>query len=219
MNSFKTFAVTIRPRSGITDAQIQAFTKFFCKGRTDYSYVVTEKVDNERHLHAAIVLKQPSSLSNFVTRVIRIYKDFDPDEKSNLRKSIKIWYSDDFLDYLKKGDDTVVIHSNLPEAGFLQSFYPPKPEKKGTYSGLHMHGTMQQYERLWHEHVATHVEINTMNVRDFLYRMQYEVRVIGLLTDQQLIQRAKWFVRWMMKADSCKLELPPFEKEEGPGFH
>ena len=219
MNAFSTFAVTIRPRDGITDPQIALFTKFFCKGRTDFSYVVTEKTGDERHLHAALILKKSCTLSNFTTQVIRLYKDLDNDEKSNLRRGVKIWYNDDFLTYLKKGDDTVVIHSNLPEAGCLESYYPPKPLPKATQRNLNMHTTMIRYEALWREHIAPHVEVNTMNVRDFLTRMQYDVRVIGLMTDQNLIQHSKWFTRWMMKADACKISLPVFEKEEGPGFH
>lgn len=219
MDKFKTFAVTIRPRCGVTDKHIETFTKYFCKGRTEYSYVVTEKCDGERHLHAALLLKKVSSLSNFCTTVIRLYKDLDPEERSNLRKSIKVWYSNDFIDYIKKGDNTVVIHSNLPEKQSLESYYPPKPILKGKKTYLYMHDVMGKYETLWRTYVAPHVEVNTSNVRDFLFRMQYEEREIGLLTDTQMFQRSKWFTRWMMKADICRLELPPFEKEEGPGLH
>jgi len=45
--------------------------------------------------------------------------------------------------------------------------------------------------------------------------MQYEKRFIGLMDDKKLIQTVCWLVRWMLKANYCSLELPPFEKEEG----
>lgn len=83
-----------------------------------------------------------------------------------------------------------------------------------------MHATMEQYEQLWRIHMSSLTEVNTSTVRDFLFDMQYNKRVIGLLDDKKLMQHARWFTRWFHKAESCPQSfLPPFETEEGPGIH
>ena len=54
--SYQAYAVTIRPREGITDEQICHVDDWIHKV-CDYYHVITEKCDKERHLHAALFLK------------------------------------------------------------------------------------------------------------------------------------------------------------------
>lgn len=220
MDSFSTYAVTIRPRSGITDVQVDKFSKWVRKHCT-YYYVITEKLEDQRHVHAALYLKVAKKRSNVTQMLLQLFKDLEPDEKSVLQKGVKILYSNDFLlNYMNKGDDTVVIERHLPEVSVLETFYPPKPIAPSTQRRLHMHATMEQYERLWRENVLPFVDVNTSTVRDFLFDMQYNKRCIGLLDDKKLMQHARWFTRWYHRAESCPSSfLPPFETEEGPGIH
>lgn len=218
MSKFVTYAITVRPRGGVTNKIIESFTKYFVKKST-YSFVITEGEGDSRHIHSAFVFKVPIARNNVCTDLIRVVgKGFAADEKVVLRNGVKILYSNDFITkYMKKDKDAVVIHRNLPEIGMLEKFYPVKEEKAP--SNLYMHSTMYKYERLWREHREPHVEILTSTVRDFLHELQYKSRVIGLLSDAQVIQHAKWFTRWMHKVDTADFQMPPFEKEEGPGFH
>lgn len=219
-NKFTTFAITIRPRSGVTDNDIKLFTKYVKKNCL-YFYIITEKDDDQRHIHSAIYLKKHKTRSNLCTFITRLFKHFDNEERRNLQKGIKILYSNSFLtEYMNKGDNTVVIERNLPELSILDSFYPPKPLHLKVGRGLNMHMTMERYEHLWRTYMSSLTEINTHSTRDFLFDMQYNKRVIGLLDDKKLIQHSRWFTRWFHKAESCPQNfLPPFESEEGPGIH
>lgn len=219
-DKFTTFSVTVRPRSGISDSQVKVFCDFV-KKHCKYYYVITEKEDDERHIHSALFFKVSKTRSNLCNYLTRLYKDFDTEEKSVLLKGVKILYSNDFITgYMDKGDDTVVIERNLPEVSMLEQYYPPKPVSTKATRRLNMHATMEQYETLWRQHMSPLHEVNTSTVRDFLFNMQYNVRVIGLMDDKKLIQHARWFTRWYHKAESCPSAfLPPFETEEGPGIH
>lgn len=217
---FTTFAVTIRPRSGVTENDINKFC-LFVKKHCEYYYIITEKEGDERHIHSALFFKIPKTRSNISTYLCRLFKDLDSDEKSVLQKGVKILYSNSFLvDYMNKGDGTIVIERNLPEIDVLDNFYPPKPISNQNARRLNMHTTMEEYENLWRTHMSSLVEVNTSTVRDFLFDMQYNKRVIGLMDDKKLIQHSRWFTRWFHRAESCPQSfLPPFESEEGPGIH
>lgn len=220
MDKFTTFSITIRPRSGITDEQIRKFVKWV-KKNSEFYFVITEKLEDERHVHSALFLKSAKSRSNVSQCILQLFKDFDPAEKSVLQKGVKILYSNSFIvEYMDKGDDSVVIERNLPEMDVLDNFYPPKPVSQVATRRLNLHATMEQYESLWRTHVSSLVEVNTSTVRDFLFDMQYSKRVIGLMDDKKLIQHARWFTRWFNHAEACPNSfLPPFESEEGPGIH
>lgn len=220
-DKFSTFAITIRPRSGISEDDIKKYCAFV-KKHCSYYYIITEKEDDERHIHSAIFFKIPKTRSNVTTYLSRLFKHYDSEEKRVLNNGCKILYNNDFItSYMNKGDDTVVIERNLPEISQLEAYYPPKPEvSTAEQRRLHMHSTMISYEQYWHQYMSPIAEVNTSTVRDFLFDLQYNKRVIGLLDDKKLIQHARWFTRWYHKAESCPSSfLPPFETEEGPGIH
>jgi len=219
---FTTFAVTVRPRDGITLSQISKFTDFV-KKHCLYYLVVTEKTGDEKHIHAALFFKISKTRSNVSTYLSRLFSDLDEAERKVLLKGVKILYSTSWIaEYLNKDDDTVVVERNLPELSTLESFYPPKPVATSSSAArrLNMHSVMEQYESLWRQYVSPLVSVNTSTVRDFLFDMQYNQRVIGLMDDKKLIQHSRWFTRWYHRAESCPGSfLPPFETEEGPGIH
>lgn len=218
--SFTTFAITIRPLNGVTDQQIDSFSKFVKKHCT-YYYIITEKTNDERHIHSALFFKIPKTRSNVCTYLVRLFKDLSAPEKAVLQQGVKILYSNDFIEkYMNKGDDTIVIERNLPEVSSLEAFYPPKPLTVSVTRQLHLHDFMNKLESLWRIHMAPHTEIETSNARDFLFNMMYNERVIGLMDDKKIIQTARHLVRWMNKSTFCPSNfLPSFETEEGPGIH
>jgi len=68
MDTFKTFAIIIRPRSGVSDTDIDRFVKWV-KRNAEFYYVITEKSGDERHIHFALFLKKRKKRSN-VTQMI-----------------------------------------------------------------------------------------------------------------------------------------------------
>ena len=218
MSKISTFALTFRPRNGVSDIQILQLEQFILK-RSQWWHLITEKLNDERHVHAGFVTKAPMTRSNLCQCLTQLFPELSDDERRLLFKGVKVMYNKDFIEnYLNKDDDTVVISTNLPEAGSLESYFPPKP-KAPANRRLAYHALMEQYEVLWRQHRALHVELNTMNVRDFLHDMQYNERLIGLLPEKTFVQHSKWLTRWMNPDSKCTYELPCFEKEEGPGFH
>jgi len=211
-NKFSTFSITIRPRKGVTTNDIDRVGKYIRK-IGEYYKIVTEKEGGACHLHIALLTKTPKSRTWMTVSINRLFPQLDRDEKSVLNKGIKIWYSDDWLKYLAKGDNTVVIADNLPEAGYLEKYYPPKAEPSKQRSA-YMVATVEQYLMWWREFLPTHYEINTKTCRDFIVALQHKHKKIGLLTDTQIIQRAKWMTRHYHESDTYMQDLPAFEVEE-----
>lgn len=212
---FKTFALTLRPLNGITDDQIEKLTSWIRK-RSEHYHVITEKTGSARHLHSACYLKLAVSRSNFLVVYTRLLKTFDLnwDELNVAKKGVVILYNNDFVtNYLNKDDDTQVVVSCLPEISRLESWYPLKPEVK---KRVEKHSKYYwQLESLWYKYTGPSYEINTPNVRDFLFKMMYSERCISVIKDdRQIIQTARHLTRWLKKEVNCPFELPPFEKEE-----
>lgn len=211
---FKTFAITLRPRSGVSDDDILKFTQYW-KKKSEFYHIVTEKLGSAKHIHAALFLKKESSRSNVCQLMKQTFDHLDESEKSVMLKGIKVLYSNSFIDtYMDKDDDTVVVESNLPESGTLESWYPRKeeiPVKGSKNKSAYLH----ELESLWYKYQPTTQEINTMEARNFLYNMMYNKREINYIkNDRDIFQMARHLVRFLRKESYCDLELPPFEKEE-----
>jgi len=212
--TFKTFAFTLRPLDGVTDEQIEKFVKWV-KKHCEYYHVITEKESHERHIHAGVVLKFAKTRSNVGVMIKCLFKGLSVQEYKVLLGGIKIMYNDDFIrKYLNKDDHTVVIESCLPEAGTMESYYPPKPvDSTGTKRKCSAY--YHELESLWYKFQEPHHEVNTMCVRDFLFKMMYSERCLPVIRDdKQIIQTARHLVRWILKKENSSIQLPPFESEE-----
>jgi len=214
MDKVKSYAVTFRPLDGVTDDQVSKFSKWVRKACAFY-HVVTEKTMAERHVHAGLFLKTECTRSNIVQRMMQLFPDLSAQEKRVFRSGIKIMYNKDFIKtYLDKDDDTEVIVSSLPEAGHMESYFPPKPqapESRDKKCSIYYH----ELERLWYAHTPVAYEIHTLNARNFLFNVMYNLRVLPVIRDdKQIVQTARHLVRWLNKATESTIELAPFEKEE-----
>jgi len=125
---FKTFAFTHRPRNGVTDEDVRKISDYL-KKVAEYHKVITEKLDDQRHVHSVFILKKESTRSNVSIQLSRLFPELDPEEKRVMLGGLRIWNDLDYLDYLDKDDDTEVIESNLPEAHYIEAFLPEKREK------------------------------------------------------------------------------------------
>lgn len=210
---FSTYALTFRPKDGVDDDQVQKLTAWISK-RCVYYHIVTEKTGSARHLHAGLFLRTPITRSNIGVLLSRLFADLPSNEKRVWLNGIKIMYNEDFIDkYLDKDDDTVVIASCLPEKGHLESYFPSKPlpvERTRKCSAYY-----HELETLYYKFVEPHTDVNTMNVRNFLFKMMYSERCIPVIKDDKtIIQTARHLVRWINKAEYSTVVMPPFEQEE-----
>lgn len=114
MSTFRGWAVTVRPRSGLTDEMISRAVK--CFEKLDGAYAVTEKVGADRHLHAAMFLSTEVRKSQIVDRMKVVQGEMDDDELRVLKSGVKVLYNDEwYRSYLVKGDDTVVVYDKVPD--------------------------------------------------------------------------------------------------------
>lgn len=215
-NKYRTYALTLRPKDGVTDTIVSSFSEWIRK-RSTYYHMVTEMTGSSRHIHAACFFKKEISRSNLCNLISCFGKkhDFSNEELVVLRKGIRIMYSNDFIEsYLSKDEDCEVICSELPESAHLQSWYPPKSVSPGSRKEQHSK-YYWELESLWKETQSPHVEVHTLNARHFLFRMMYADRRIAIIRDDKtIVQTARHLVRFLNRAEYSTIELAPFEKEE-----
>jgi len=202
---YKTYAITVRPRAGITDDQVDRLSTWIRK-QCEYYHVVTEKKDEQRHLHAALFLKTSKERKNVISMLLNQMKDLDGEERTVLRKGVKLMYNMDYIDnYLDKDDETVKVISNLPDK------YLGFPEKEDSLDRK-ADPYYAKLEKLWYEHQHTGVEVCGQTCRDFLYDLMYNKRLIRIIADdKRIMQVARHLMRYLKKATVCNLEVPPWE--------
>lgn len=213
---FKTFAITFRPRNGVTDYHVEKCMKWVRK-HSLYYHVITEKSGSAKHIHAAVFLHKEKTKSNVCVMWCGLFSDLDPEEKTVLRRGVKILYNYDWINsYLDKDDETVVVSSNLPEKSHLESWFPEKPVTVNAESRVRKCSVFyHELADLWRKHQPVTVEVNTMNARDFLFKLMYGLKCINIIRDDKaIIQTARHLVRFINGTCQSTIELPVFEKEE-----
>lgn len=206
-----TFAVTVRPRDGVTDDMCRKVTAW-CNTRSKYCKVITEKEGSERHIHLFMVTQTPMQTATLRRSLLSLLKDdLSETERDVQRNGVKTAFNPDWLAYLDKGDSTKVLYSNLPEVAHLESYFPPKVDNTGKQKSLSFY---EKLEKLWYEHGSPGCEISPPLMRDFLFNMMYNKRLIAVLRDDRTIcQVSKHLARFINRAQYSHLEVPPFEKD------
>lgn len=209
--SYKSYAVTVRPRDGATllhDNLLTEFARKYC----DYYHIVSEKLETDRHLHAALFLKRGVSRSNFLLMVKRVFKMLDDDEKRVLNQGVRIMYNADFMDeYLDKDDDTEVIASNRPETHSLDAYWPPSAEQEKAKASQAVDKYYAKLEMYWNQHRGPGVEQTYENVCAFVSDMMNDKRVIRVISDDRKLKAtARALQRYMTRAHYV-VSLDPWE--------
>ena len=208
MSKYQAYAITLRPKDGVTNEQIVTFNKWATR-YSEYSLIVTEKEDTARHIHAGIFLKKPTLKGNICKLLDRLPLDLSATERIVFLQGVKPMFNHDWITYCNKGDFTTTIHSNLPEQKHLESYFAQSPTTSHVRKNLTYYGRL---EKLWYEYNEPGVEINPKNVRDFLFRMMYSLRVIDVIRDDKsIIQVSRHLSRYINKAESSTIEPNPFE--------
>lgn len=224
MEKVKSYAITIRPRDGISEQQITKFCNYVTR-KSIYYHVVTEGTMADRHIHAGVVFHKAAERRNVINEILRLYPELDAKERTVLRAGIKIMYNNDWINkYTEKNGADVEgsdgtreeIISCLPESRHLDAYFPPKPEAKSSEAKRKEHNKRyQQLEKLWFQYQTPGTEVNTPNCRAFLARMMYKENEINIPSqDKEIIQMARHLTRWLCNVQHDVWELAPFEKEE-----
>lgn len=169
MSTFRGWAVTIRPADGLTDEMVtRAMT---CFAKLDGAYAVTEKLGHERHLHAALFFGTAVRKCQVLERAKVIQGEMSKAELHVLKMGIKIIYNDEFVTYLKKGDDTVVLMDRLPAE--VAAYYPSEESQAKAMASAGM-GT----EMLISMYRKSQEDVTVGRVWDFMRDLWFEKRIL-----------------------------------------
>lgn len=132
---YKSYAITIRPRDGITDFTIKATTEWCKKQR--FAVGVIEKDNESRHLHIQVWNDAPKARGDVAKAIQRICErtipEWDNAQQKVLRSGIKIAYSDWYEDYLLDNEskeqvtEERIIINNPPDK--TMEYYPTEEEQ------------------------------------------------------------------------------------------
>ena len=152
------------------------YVRLYC----DYAYVVTEKTGNERHVHAALWLKEELRTDHMKIRWARMFKELDNDEQRILKNGIKVMYNDDwYKTYLQKEDETEIVYCNPPDK------YLNYPQRQPTDVVKAPRSIYRHYEELWQKYRNTASPSDPRACADFLFELMYSKRVLPVLPNDR----------------------------------
>ena len=190
---FQSFALTIRPRAGITDDTIQAVKNWLLK--QDYSVAVTEMSNEARHLHAQVWLNEGRTKDDVAKAVKRICErtisDWDATQSKVLRGGIRVAYSDWYLEYLvdnqEKGEveESNIIVNKPPDK--TERFYPSQEEQDAVKSIANATDPrFQSMETACKAYLETNqLDVTSRNVAVWLCYAMFQARTIKVIINQR----------------------------------
>lgn len=188
---FRSFAITVRPRDGVTDKTISAYLKWFEK--LDYAFVCTEKDGVERHIHAQIFTDNAKAKGDITKQVERICErticDWDQSQKKVLRQGIKVAYSDWYLDYLKenelKDNSCNILYEKLPENTY--PYYPTEEQQEQVRTTANaVDPRFTDLEFKCNEFLTLRgISLTPKNVASFLADAMFNLRTIKVMMHQR----------------------------------
>ncbi len=209
---YKTWALSFRPRDGITDEQVDAL-KTWVQNSTDYDYFVTEKSDNERHGHLGLWFSEPISKGNLGNRILSMpsFQSLDKTQQLfGIRAGIKPMYNlgwrDNYLDPLNPDkvadvDSFQLISSRYASDEELNTYFPDKNDDqlKRKYEGDPVYVRLEKlfYESQAEGHpAANHSPQTIASLRAWFYDMMFVDRRINVVEDPK---RREWKVRALFR--------------------
>lgn len=206
MSKFISYSLTLRPRGGITEDDLNLLKKITVKYCL-YWFIITEKEDESRHIHAALYLKKETTVSAFNQMMKRVFEGTFLERESiwGVAYKAKPMYNDDFVSkYMTKGDKTVEVDSHIPDLVERCSYYRDIPTKKvGKQTG---DPYFAKLEKLYFEYcpkgkLAPSTEPTLQEMESFMCRMMFKERRIRVITDSRKMRRTcKCLRQYIMKA-------------------
>jgi len=190
---YKSFALTIRPRMGITSNTVDAFKTWLSK--QTYAVAVLEMEHEARHLHAQIWLDEgrtKDDVSKAVKRICeRTIEDWDAAQTKVLRGGIKIAYSDWYLEYLVDNEakgcveiDSIILN-NPPNK--TEDYYPSEEEQEAVKAVSNAADPkFLSMEQQCNEYLARYQkELTIKNVANWLCYAMFQERTMKVLINQR----------------------------------
>ncbi len=163
---YKSYAITLRFRHGITDGDILNVKAALSKHKT-IGYV--EKEGTERHLHAAVLCERPVRIDN-VKRMIKARQTtFLQGWQWKIALCVKPMYNGDWAKkYIVKDGAAPVFSESWPE-GDLSAYYAPKNDKQMKRVGPAKNRFLVKWAPLCLEWLTTaRLEISRRHVYEYL---------------------------------------------------
>lgn len=182
---FRSYAITIRPKSGVKGDYDKQMTDYIKK--QDYSAYVYEGEDITRHIHAQIWLDKPKRKNDIQKQLCRIAERTDPDWGLAARKVLvggcKIAYNNSFLDnYMTKDGD----HEHYQPPNNLEDYYPSQTEQDLVMARTNAKDDYYHHlKELWgdKELQTTHPLLQLEEVADWLFEQMYITKTIKTIPD------------------------------------
>lgn len=210
---YKSFAITVRPRLGITNDTIDAIKSWLNK--QNHSVAVLEMEDEARHLHAQIWLDEGRTKDDVGKAVKRIcertIEDWDAAQAKVLRGGIKIAYTDWYLEYLldnENKENPNVIINNPPDK--TEQYYPSEEEQEAVR--LCSTATDPRFFKMEQDanvyFTKYDKEITLKNVAAWLCYVMFEERTMKVLINQRdRTALCKTLYAYMTKSSNIELFL------------
>ena len=214
---YQSWALTFRPRNGVTEHQLDLLERW-CKSTTNWYHIGVEKDDIARHAHIVVYRRFPSTRSNMVNLIIKtaFHNSLDAEEKTRpgyLKMAIKkdgarksgltINYNNNFLEnYIgnpTKDDPFFCYSEKLPaDHDVLLEYYP---EKNDTANRAPLSPWFVKMEKLWHEfndaqraawdpkfpHRNQTLQLTDEVVKKFVCHHMYHLRDIEVICDPRIL--------------------------------
>lgn len=194
MSLYRGWAITIRPRDGITSAQITSFLDWVDGPRSGVlgCTAVTEGINECRHLHAAVYLVEPRRKDAVVRAMKGIQGCTDRAEERVLSQGVKILYSPDFEEvYLTKNEDghTVELLSCRMSMEDRLACLPSQEEQDAVQMATN--SADKYFHQLALEFTKTEQIPHVEAVEDFLHAKMFvdkTMRVLRLRRDRRALR-------------------------------
>lgn len=190
MSKYSSYAITFRPRGGLSDKTEEACVKWLKK--QDFYFAVTEMDAEARHLHAQVWFNEPRARGEVCTAIQRIgdrtIDDWDKAQVTVMRGGVKIATSDWHIDYLleceKKNELPNVIADHPPENTI--PFYPTEEEQEAVRAESNAVDKMMfKLEKMFLERHDETESYTLKQVQAFMANMMYNERTICVITDNK----------------------------------
>jgi len=195
---FLAYSVTIRPKDGLTDKDIDLCMNVVRKQCIGWKFI-TEKTEAERHAHIACYLKAAQDYSQWKKKWKNALEP-EWDKRGNgtmfnVAYKHKLMYNDDWVSkYMEKGDNTEVIETLMPE-NHMEYYMDIERKEKRVKVADEM---MQRLEQLWMQYMGMNAQSDGKACADFLCDIMYNKRVYRCINDdRKRHQLAKGLSRYL----------------------
>lgn len=199
---YQSYSITLRPYGGVTQDDIDMLMKLILK-YTKYAYAITEKEDEERHIHAALYLKEEKTLSAFNQLMKRQFYDSVVERQSiwGVCYKAKPMYNDAWVaeycmgqtkDGKPKADKMEVLYNHLPANEKRLEYYKDiVPRKINRNTGDPYFAKLERlyYEHVEHNELAPCREPTLQEMETFICEMMFKHRKIKVITDSRKMRR------------------------------